>query len=93
MKDNFAYKYDQTKGYFITVEKNELLDAVFTIRITDIEEIYDELKDANKIDRKTKYIIQTFLDKCNSDEPYVDENDVKYPNFKSYKKKVINKNF
>jgi len=89
LKDNFAYKYDQTKGYFITVEKNELLDAVFTIRITDIEEIYDELKDANKIDRKTKYIIQTFLDKCNSDEPYVDENDVKYPNFKSYKKNSI----
>ena len=89
LKDNFAYKYDQIKGYFITVEKNDLLDAVITIRLTDIEEIYDELQSANKIDGRTKHIIQSFLDKCNSDEPYTDENDVKYPNFKSYKQNSI----
>jgi hypothetical protein len=89
LKDNFAYKYDQTKGYFIVVEKNELLDAVVTIRLSDIEEIYDELQYANKIDGKTKKIIQSFLDKCNSDEPFVDENNIKFPNFKSYKQNSI----
>jgi len=89
LKDNFAYKYDRIKGYFITVDKKDLLDAVITIRITDIEEIYDELQSANKIDEKTKRIIQSFLDKCNSDEPYTDENEIKYPNFKSYKQNSI----
>jgi len=89
LKDNFAYKYNISKGYFITVEKNELLDNVITLRLTDIEEIYDELKDAKKIDDKTKKIIQSFLDKCNSDEPYIDENETKYPNFKSYKQNSI----
>jgi len=89
LKDNFAYKYDQTKKYFITIEKNELIDAVVLHRITDIEAIYDELKDANKIDKRTKRIIQEFLDNCNSDEAYTDKNGIKYPNFKSYKNNSI----
>jgi hypothetical protein len=89
LKDNFAYKYDQAKKYFITIEKNELIDAVVLHRITDIEAIYDELKDANKIDERTKRIIQEFLDNCNSDEPYTDKNGIKYPNFKSYKNNSI----
>jgi len=89
LKDNFAYKYDETKGYFISVEKNEVLDAIITVRIMDIEEIYYELQSANKIDGRTKRIIQSFLDKCNSDEPYIDENEIKYPNFKLYKQNSI----
>jgi len=89
LKDNFAYKYDQTKKYFITIEKNELIDAVVLHRITDIEAIYDELKDANKIDKRTKRIIQEFLDNCNSVEAYTDKNGIKYPNFKSYKNNSI----
>tara|TARA_B110000971_G_C19941716_1_gene469028 strand:+ start:398 stop:1144 length:747 start_codon:yes stop_codon:yes gene_type:complete len=87
LKDNFAYKYDDDKGYFITATKNEVFNDLVSFRINDIEEIYDELSSANKIDSKTKELIQTFLDKIqNVDKPFTDENeDIKYPNYKSYK--------
>jgi hypothetical protein len=87
LKDNFAYKYDENKGYFITTTKNEVFNDLVSYRITDIEEIYDELSSANKIDDKTKELIQNFLDKIqNEDQPFTDHNeDVQYPNYKSYK--------
>ena len=85
LKDNFAYKYDDSKGYFVSIPKNILLDDVITHRITDIEAIYDELQSANKIDDKTKKIIQDFLDKMGNEETPFFENNTKYENFKSYK--------
>jgi hypothetical protein len=85
LKDNYAYRYDDSKGYFITVSKNDLLDNVIINRVMDIEAIYDELKTANKIDEKTKKLIQDFIDKMeNKDTPFYD-NETKYDNFKSYK--------
>lgn len=85
LKDNYAYKYDDAKGFFVTTPKNILLDDVITHRITDIEAIYDELDSANKIDSKTKKIIQDFLDKIgNQETPYFD-NETKYENYRSYK--------
>ena len=85
LKDNYAYKYDDVKGFFVTTPKNILLDDVITHRITDIEAIYDELDSANKIDSKTKKIIQDFLDKIgNQETPYFD-NETKYENYRSYK--------
>ena len=85
LKDNFAYRYDESKGYFITVSKAYLLDDVINHRMMDIEAIYDELKTANKIDDKTKEVIQRFLDKMqNIDTPFYD-NETKYENFKTFK--------
>jgi len=85
LKDNYAYRYDDSKGYFIAVQKSTLLDNLIMVRLTDIEEIYDELKSANKIDERTKKIIQNFLDKMEETETPVVENDVKYDNYKSFK--------
>jgi hypothetical protein len=87
LKDNYAYKYDENLGYFITVTKTELLNDTVSYRITDIIEIYDELSTANKIDDKTKEIIQHMLDKLQDMKtPYYDDDgDTKYPNYKSYK--------
>jgi hypothetical protein len=85
LKDNYAYKYDESKGYFIAMNKNTLLDNLVMVRLTDIEEIYDELKTANKIDERTKRIIQNFLDKMENVEIPVVENDTKYENYKSFK--------
>jgi len=89
LKNNYAYKYDKAKGYFITIEKNDLLDDIVLHRITDIEAIYDEIKSAKELDNETRHIIQSFFTYYNSDDPYVDENDVEYPNFKSYKQNSI----
>lgn len=85
LKDNYAYKYDETVGYFVTVNKTHLLDDVVSHRVTDIEAIYDELQTANKIDDKTKKLIQDFLDRMdNNDVPFYD-NETKYENFKTFK--------
>ena len=90
LKDNYAYRYDDSKGYFITVDKNDLLDNVINNRVMDIEAIYDELKTANRINDKTKKLIQDFIDKMeNENTPFYD-NETKYDNFKSYKTKRIN---
>ena len=89
LKDDFAYKYDSNKGYFITVKKDDILDDIINYRTFNIEEIYEELKDGNKINSKTKETIQRFLDKCESDEPFDLGNGIKYPNFKTYKKDSI----
>jgi hypothetical protein len=53
----------------------------------DIEAIYNELSSANKIDDKTKELIQKCMDQIeSSDVPYYDVNeDIKYTNYKSYK--------
>jgi hypothetical protein len=84
LKDKFAYRYDETKGYFITGNKTDLLDDLITYRIMDIEAIYDELSTANKIDGRTKKLIQTFLDKMENEETFLYDT-VEYPNYKSYK--------
>ena len=84
LKDKFAYKYDETKGYFITGNKTDLLDDVLTFRMIDLETIYEELSTANKIDSRTKKMIQEFLDKMENEEPF-SYGDVEYPNYKSYK--------
>jgi hypothetical protein len=85
LKDNYAYRYDDKVGYFVTVPKTDLLEDVIMNRVMDIETIYDELQSANKIDSKTKKLIQDFLDKmANNDEPFFD-NETKYDNFKTYK--------
>ena len=85
LKDNYAYRYDNSKGYFVAVAKNDLLDDIVSNRVTDIQDIYDEFKTTNKIDEKTKKLIQDFLDKMeNKEEPFY-ENETKYDNFKTYK--------
>ena len=84
LKDKFAYRYDEKKGYFITGNKSDVLDDLVANRMMDLEEIYDELSSANKIDSKTKKLIQEFLDKMENEEAFVYDT-VEYPNYKSYK--------
>ena len=84
LKDKFAYRYDEGKGYFITTTKKDVLDDLVANRMMDIEAIYDELSSANKIDSKTKKLIQQFLDKMENEDTYVND-EIEYKNFKSYK--------
>ena len=85
LKDNFAYKYNEEKGYFVTVTKTDVLTDLIGDRIMDIEAIYNELSSANKIDERTKTLIQRFLDKIQCDDVTYYDEDIKYDNFKSYK--------
>jgi len=87
LKDNFAYKFDEKLGYFIITTKNELLGDLINHSVFDIEAIYDELSEANKIDDYTKNIIQKFLDKIQDENtPFLDqEEEQNYDNYKKYK--------
>ena len=88
LKDKFAHKYDSKKGFFTAVDKSVLLDELVACRLMDIEAIYDELSSANKIDKRTKEIIQKFIDQLESGEAYMDDT-VRYANFKAYKTNSI----
>jgi hypothetical protein len=89
LKDDYGYKYDSEKGYFVTVNKNELLDDIFECRKLNIEEIYEEVDSGNQLTQRQKINIKRFLDACDSDEPFTDSNGVKYANLKEYKKSTI----
>lgn len=88
LKDGFAYKYDETKGYFITVNKCDLLSDIITKRMCDIEVILEELTDKKKISEKTKSKMNEFIEKIEEDTPF-ESNKVKYENFRSYKENEI----
>jgi hypothetical protein len=85
LKDNYAYRYDETKGFFITVPKNNLFDEIVSMRVTNIEEIYDEMKHTNRINERTKKVIQDFLEKMEDEHTPFYDNDVKYDSFKACK--------
>jgi hypothetical protein len=62
------YKYDENKGYFVLSTKNDVLNSLVDYRIGDIEIIYNDLLDKNKIDENTKDIIEKCIE-IGKDEP------------------------
>jgi hypothetical protein len=89
LKDEFAYKYDDTKGFFVTVKKNDIIADIIDYRIYNLSEIYDEMENGNKIDARTKAVLQRFMDRCDSEDPFEDDHGIKYPNYKEYKKDCV----
>jgi len=90
LKDNHAFKYDDTKGYFICINKNEIISDLVCERLGDIKEIYEELSTTNKLDINTKRLIKEFLEKINIEDKYIDNtNDITYSNFKSYNEQKV----
>jgi hypothetical protein len=94
IKDPYAYKFDDKQGFFVTCNKTEVLNELINNRVTDIEAIYNEFDEANKINDKTKKIICTFLDQINdTQKPYVEQNENRtyenYFDFKVHKIKIL----
>ena len=58
--------------FFVSIHKNVLLDDHLLYRVLDLDAIYDELSTANKIDYRTKKIVQDFLDKLDDKSVYVE---------------------
>jgi len=86
MKDNYMYKYDDNKGYFILSSKNEVLNSLIDYRVCDLEVIYNDLIGENKLDENTKNIIEKFINKINySDSKYIDYEGKEHTNYKNYK--------
>jgi len=86
MKDNYMYKYDDSKGYFVLSTKNDVLNSLIDYRIYDLEVIYNDLLTNNKLDENTKDIVEKFINKINySDSKFTDCDGKEHDNYKQYK--------
>ena len=86
MKDNFMYKYDDNKGQFTLSTKTDVLNSLINYRIEDLEVIYNDLLEQNKLDEKTKDIIENFINKINyTDSKFTDSDGKQHENYKQYK--------
>jgi hypothetical protein len=86
MKDNYMYKYDEKVGHFILSTKTEVLNSLIDYRLGDLEIIYNDLLEKNKLDEKTKECIEKFINKINNDESkYTDYDGKEHSNYKQYK--------
>jgi hypothetical protein len=86
MKDNYIYKYDEDKENFVLAMKSNVLNSLLDCRVSDIEVIYNELVENNKLDKNTKDIVEKFINRINySDEKYTDIDGKEYENYKHYK--------
>ena len=74
------YKYDDQKGEFILSTKSDVLNSLVDNRI------YDDFLVTNKLDVKTKNIIEEFINKINySDTKFIDSDGKEHDNYKQYK--------
>ena len=87
LKDNYVYKYDENLGFFTIANKTDTLNDLINNRVMDIEEIYNELSEANKINIEIKTKIKNFLEKIQNEEnKFTDYNEnITYDNYKDYK--------
>jgi hypothetical protein len=87
LKDNYVYKYDEKLGFFTIANKTDTLNDLINNRVMDIEEIYNELTEANKINIEIKNKIKMFLEKIQNEEnKFTDHNEnITYDNYKNYK--------
>ena len=89
LKDRYCYRFDKDQGQFVTATKADVLEELIENRIGDLEAIYDEFATANKIDQKTRRLIQTFLDKLAEDNVQYTDDTAVYPSYRDYKKHNI----
>ena len=86
MKDNYMYKYDDKVGNFILSTKADVLNSLIDYRLGELEIIYNDLLEKNKLDENTKDIIEKFINKINYvDTKYTDYDIKEHDNYKQYK--------
>ena len=86
MNNNYMYKYDDKVGHFVLSTKTDILNSLIDYRLDDLEIIYNDLLEKNKLDENTKNIIEKFINKINhSDSKYTDFEGKEHNNYKQYK--------
>jgi hypothetical protein len=86
MKDNYMYKYDDKKGIFVLSKKADVMHMLLEYRMGDLEIIYNELLENNKIDERTKSCIERFINQINFDtEKFKNREGETYDNFRQFK--------
>ena len=86
MKDNYMFRYDASKGHFVLTTKTDLLNTLIDHRVNDLEVIYHELLEKNKLDDSTKDCIENFINKIQNDD--IEEQD-KYRKYKISEIKLL----
>lgn len=61
LKDNIAYKFDDSKNKFIATTKDDLINDIVQSRMTDIDEFHKDIFD--KLTKKEQTIISKMLDR------------------------------
>ena len=86
MKDNYMYKYDDTKSCFVLGTKSEIMNTLVDGKLFDLDIIYNDLLEKNKIDEKTKNCIEDFVNRIhNNDEKFTDIEGKQHEDYKHYK--------
>ena len=92
-RDNNISIFDDTVGVFINNDKNVVLNKLISNRLENIEEIYNEFDENNKLsDNNRKILSRFFIKFIDEDKKYIDENsnNKEYKNYIEYKVNKIN---
>jgi hypothetical protein len=87
-RDNDVYIYDEKSGVFINNDKNVVLNKLVANRLDNIEEIYNEFDENNKLsDNNRKILSRFFLKFIDDSKPFIDENsnNKEYKNYLDFK--------
>jgi hypothetical protein len=92
-RENDIYTYDDKSDLYIINDKNLVLNKLVANRLEDVEEIYNEFDENNKLtDSNRKIMSKFFIKFVDEDKPYIDENanNKEYKNYNDYKVNKIN---
>jgi hypothetical protein len=92
-RDNDIYTYDDKSDLYMINDKNLVLNKLVANRLEDVEEIYNEFDENNKLTESNRKIMSRFFIKfTDEDKPYIDENanNKEYKNYNDYKVNKIN---
>jgi len=92
-RENDIYTYDDKANAYIINNKNLVLNKLVANRLGDVEEIYNEFDENNKLtDSNRKIMSRFFIKFVDEDKPYIDENanNKEYKNYNEYKINKIN---
>ena len=92
-RENDIYTYDDKSDLYIINDKNLVLNKLVANRLGDVEEIYNEFDENNKLtDSNRKTMSRFFIKFIDEDKPYIDENanNKEYKNYIDYKVNKVN---
>ena len=91
-RDNDIYMYDEKSGSYINNDKQLILNKLVLNRLDDIEEIYNEFDENNKLTESNRRILSKFFLKfIDENKEYIDENTNKvFKNFIEFKINKVN---
>ena len=78
-RENDIYTYDDKSDAYIINDKKLVLNKLVSNRVEDVEEIYNEFDENNKLtDNNRKIMSKFFIKFVDEDKPYIDENYIDY---------------